>query len=465
MLKITKQLGVLGIVIATAIVGLVLAQGAVFGADTQVTLVDDASATAPTIMCKWELPDMDSFAPGMQYEGAEGVHDDSPAGPSTSPACVQMPPPTQVGGYGDWGTYVGDMGGYDVPSAVHNMIQVEPNVETYMDGEMGMDGDPGTRTIELWGVVGHPQGPIGIGDVYWQVFHPDGVQKVQVHGIPVPQTPKDPGRPCPYLGMGAYEEQKCAYWQPDYHCSMLGRSNTDDSMFEAANETGQVAWDAIDDTTHGFAHMCLQDKVIYYAQFELDKHQPCGQYKVVMVASSADGSQKNILLNYFDVPCVIYLEADFEIIDWGELRAGSMKPKAGDFTFSWGDGFPTVHNGGNAGMETFIWFSEMYSPDNPGKPIDLFDAYLTKDPLEAFDSPDVPANSWHWFGDTPNQVLCSNEIAKLHTSIHVPAGWGAGVYTGEVDLRGQLNETCVCTRLGDPVGGDQRAQCLDATGP
>ena len=101
--------------------------------DTSATI--GGGGVAPTIECKWELPDMDSTVGGIQYTKAPGhIHDDDMAlSPGSGVPCKLPVSPA------------------DAPPAMadgaHNMIQVKPNLENL----------PEERLIQLWPAVDSPR--------------------------------------------------------------------------------------------------------------------------------------------------------------------------------------------------------------------------------------------------------------------------------------------------------------------
>lgn len=387
--KTWRRFGLLGIVVL-AIVSLSVASfaGAVYAdQNVQTSAVVEGTSIAPEIECKWELPDMDSYTSGMQYEDEGGNHDDDPMMPTPMYPCDL------------------DEGGYPaMDQGAHNMVQVLANAED----------DPTTKTIELWAAVDHEFGLEAISDVYWKIFHPDGEPKIQVHGTKV-------------------------------DCEAYGDSVTDGTMFNAAHETGQISAEAIDNDDSGLISLCVQgDKAFYRSSFELSKHQPCGEYIVELHAVSS--GVESVLVNYLDVICFYHMEIDFETsINWGAIQPGVKDVIPGNLTFnpSESPSAPTVKNTGNSGMQVGIHFDEMVQQGTTlPKIIDTFDACFGDEPttagLQCVDP--IMASEQVWFGNgedpdaTPHQVLCSNETGKLDLSIHPPTTLPSGQYIGSMDV-------------------------------
>ena len=344
---------------------------------------------APTIICKWELPDMDrNAANGVQYNN----DDDDLAFPATPP-CDLL---DGVAAY--------------VPGAV--AIQVLANAHD----------EPTERAIELWAAVGHELGIFAVSDVYWKIYHPDGTFKVQVHGTPIDV--------CPAEALGAYAG----------NATLLPGS-----MFEAAYETGQLSNAAITDANGGLMALCNEYQLRFWvAQFDLSKHQPCGLYQVEVYATSS-GATTAATINYIEVYCFIQMELDFADIQFGNVVPGIPKIVAGNLLFD--DGKPSVANTGSGGLNVGVKFLTMYQDsvsDGSEKWIDKFDAMFGIDsnhlevinPIFAADTPDpllagqLPPGGIYWFSPADTQTVCANEVFKLDFSIHPGAGLPADSYSG-----------------------------------
>jgi hypothetical protein len=271
--------------------------------------------------------------------------------------------------------------------------------------------------VQLWAAVDHPQGLAAIDDVYWVVYHPDGSAKVQVHGTKVPNTSEA--------------------------CAALGSSTATGSMFESAYHTGQVAAASIDDINGGLVAKCQEsEKAIYYAKFNISKHQPCGEYKVELHAVS--GGNEDVLTNYIDVLCFYFLEIDFNSVDWGLIKPGITKIVSGDLLMTTPNA-PTIMNTGNSGMGVGIHFSEMLQQGvDPvvAKRITSFDACFGRSPATIQCIDPIPASTVQWFDDSRDRVLCSNEVGKLDLSIHPPITLPNGIYAGTVDIYARSVPIC-----------------------
>ncbi len=347
----------------------------------------DGVGSVPHIECKWELPDMDSSTLGIQYTSPIHQHDDDMG--------IQPGPPIPCDLTRD--ATGAATGSPTMADNVHKMIQVKANTED----------KPEERRIQLWMAVDHPNGISNISDVFWQVYHPDGTEKIQVHGTKVPVA----------------------------ECAAYGNGTVDGTMFEAAVHTGQLSAGAVNDPNLGIVAKCAEQvKALYYAEFNLSKHQACGEYRIKATAVGASGANVS-LTNYIDIICQFYLDKDFTAVDWGTISPGLTKVVSGDLLMTTPNN-PTVINRQNDGMGLRVVFSTMVGK-NFGKVIDQFDACFGRSALTllCIDPIFAPPGSAD-FGVAPAQVLCANEVGKLDLSIHPPSTLPSDIYAGTVTLIG-----------------------------
>jgi hypothetical protein len=375
-------------------------------ADEQVPThaVVGTSGNPPNIECKWELPDMDSATSGIQYTKSPGhVHDDDMAvvpdadnDPSNGTQVPCSGPPGSTPSMSD---------------GVKHMIQVKPNLEN----------QPEERRIQLWTAVDSPLGIGSIIDVYWDIYHPDGTKKTQVHY-------SDPGG-------GRVTDA-------DGNCQAFGKgaSGHDGDMFEAAVHNGEMTAAAADDATNGMITKCLEgEKALYYAEFPLSKDQMCGEYRVDLTVTSVGGTAT--MTNYIDILCVYGLYIDFDAVDWAGITPGVTDVVSGDLIFAPpSSAAPTVKNIGNDGMGLKLNFSEMIGVLK-GK-ITSFDAKFGRSPSTLQSIDPIAAGTAVEFDANPARVLCANEVGKLDLSIHPPSPLVPDTYTGKLDVIGvaRLNE-------------------------
>lgn len=388
--------------------------------DTEAEVID-AGGVAPEVICKWELPDMQSGVsdntapdPRIQYGTASdpSQHDDDRmTRPSVDPACDSP----------EGGAIPGQ------PNNVMNMIQVLPN----------QADDPEEVLVQVWMAVKHPHGISNIDDAFWHVSHPDGSLKVKLHGADVVRVERE-------------------------QCQSLGSSIAAGTMFNAAHGTGQVSAKAIDETTNtlGLVVQCQKGELaIFYSKFSISKEQPCGEYKIEATAGSR--GNKNTLTNFIDVVCFFHAVTDFEDtgIDWGFLRPGNRQVVSGDLNISTPDS-PTIMNTGNHGMGVGIKFAPLVQitdadGDTPQIPAEIrdFDACFgtasasgVGTDLECVDP--IGVGERVFFSPSENnsrtalesgesgipQVLCSNELGQLDLSVEPQSNLPPGKYQGSLDL-------------------------------
>jgi hypothetical protein len=374
------------------------------------------SGNPPNIECKWELPDMVSSAtdPTIQYTQIPPghVHDDDmavvPDADNNSTNGIQVPcsgPPGSIP---------------SMPTGVKHMIQVRPNLED----------QPSERRIQLWAAVDSPLGIASIIDVYWDVYHPDGSLKVQVHAT------------------SAYNGGRVSF--DDGNCEAFGTGgDPDGDMFEAAVHTGQMTEAAADDPINGMIAKCQEgEKALYYSEFQLSKDQMCGEdpgYKIVLTVTSTGGT--DTMTNYIDVPCVFALKIDFKLVDWAAISPGIQDVVSGDLTFAPpSDTHPTVKNVGNDGMGLKLHFSKMVGDTYKGE-ITSFDAKFGRSAATLQSIDPMTASTWYEFDSNEARILCANEVGKLDLSIHPPSPLVPDDYRGTLDVVG-------VARLGECEGSE-----------
>jgi hypothetical protein len=427
------------------------------------------SAQAPNIECKWELPDMDLAATGIQYSDVETPgpavddHDDDiNLGPTPTMPCALgagPTPPTMANG-------------------AINMIQVR--APTHIQGQ-----PVPVRDIELWAAVDHPTGPALISDVFWDIYQPcpsaalvpgcgagqagaGYALKVQVHYNSGPVQERD--------GRGQLENAFARglgrLSAADGTCDTYGsNADVDGTMWNAAVETLQMAESAVEDPNVGMLALCRENrKAIYHALFQLTKDEPCGTYKVVATAVAAGGNFES-LTNFFNVICNVNLQTDFSAVNWGVIVPGFPGDVGGDLI--WGNGAPTIANGNNAAMGVTIEYGPMTSTNFQGKVIDDFDVAFGRSSSNlnriGYTSPHIQAGQvvdLSRVNGTPapagqlnaSWVLCANELGKIDFSIHPETGLPNDTYTGTLTLRAYLAEAAPSICYGNlhvtegPVG-------------
>jgi hypothetical protein len=299
----------------------------------------DPAGTPPVVHYKFEVPDADSAAPGIQYNS-------------------------------------------DDATLFQPGAQIAPNLENL----------PEVQQIAYWWIA---EDPNGIGDVidgFVRVFHPDGTMKYQVH---------DPNGP--------------------NACSDLGTWNTPGTPLYAAYRSGQLTSAQADSIVENCNKNVWRP---YFVSAEINKHQPCGAYRVVASVVDQAGNVGS-LENTMDILCIIGLEIDFASVNFGQILPNTDKWVRGDMTFGAGT-LPSVKNTGNSNLFLQLQYSNMLGA-NFQKVINRFDAKLNAQTIDP-----MAAGTSYCFNLEP---LGSNEVGQLDLSIH-PGSIPADTYSGTLRLWG-----------------------------
>jgi hypothetical protein len=278
------------------------------------------------------------------------------------------------------------------PPSSHNMIQMFPNLEDL----------PEARKIEYCAAVEDPNGIPDIQLVKAKVFHPDGTEKYTVTLTKV-------------------------------SCASLGDPTNPAKRLGAAVATGQMTVAEAEN----IIYLCEQQaKAIYCGTETISKHQPPGEYRVLIQATDTCGGMGE-MENWFDVLPIVGLEIDFDLVDWGPITPGVKKIVQGDTNWNPpSDAAPTVKNTGNAPMFLFLNYSKMTGAST-GEAIESFDGTFlgqTINPIAGTADPPDPAEARCF-----SNALGSNETAKLDLSVNPPTPLSQDVYSGSVDVWGSLS--------------------------
>ena len=356
------------------------------------------SATAPTIECAWALNDADKNWANRGEEDPIKMQygqDDTPLTGAGSP-CVAT-------------TDGSDEATMPNPYSTV-MIHVKPNAHD----------EPTEQYVELWGAIDtNNANP----SVYFDVYHPDGTQKVQIDAAKYASSanPSACGGP-------------------------LG-------MFNASQSTAQLTQGAV---TNIVTECQTQTKQLWYGAFGISKHQPYGRYRITLTAAAAGGAA-SVQTFYIYVQPFSNLEKDFTSVSFGSVGPNSHSISGtGNFFFD-GANNPTnnkysVRNTGNAGIALGVKFASMCLstlPDNPvsctdNKRIDHFDARFgvglpanvqsigKLSFLEALESDlnatakPAPFGQEYQFDNDFRRTLCPNDVGKMEFAVwteNIQAGY------------------------------------------
>ena len=371
-----------------------------------------SSATAPHIECAWALNDANkTWADQMQYG-----NDDTPTVGAGSP-CVATTDGTDEATMPNPYTTV--------------MIDVKPNAHD----------EPTQQYVELWGALDtNNVNPA----VYFDVYHPDGTQKVQIDATKYASS-ANPGN--------------CVGPQ---------------GMFGAAQTTGQLTAGAVSAIT---VECQTQTKQLWYGAFGISKHQPYGRYRITLTAAAAGGGAE-VQTYFINVLPFSNLEKDFATVNFGAVGPNShYETGTGNFVFdspanNAANNKYSVRNTGNAGIALGVKFASMCGDYLAGgsctdaKRIDQFDARFgvgfpvnlqsignvslaTAIPSNlASTANPAPFGNEAQFDATLARTLCPNDVGKMEFSIWTE-NIQAGAYSAPNGIQLVSRPNAICpTDLG-----------------
>ena len=246
-------------------------------------------------------------------------------------------------------------------------------------------------------VMSDPEGRETIGNVYAEVYLPNGEHKYQKHAVKMTDTA---------------EIEECK------------------ALAVSAGLITQEEADHID--------LYIDDKQQYYmykVYLPMLYHQPAGDYVVEFWGTDLSGVTSDILVGGFLWIPTIVLEYDFNSgIDFGSILPGyeKMIPGDEDLTTS---GLPTLKNEGNIPIQVGVEFTNL-TGINHSKVIDRFDVQF-----QSF-SRDFNAYAMVWADDCLQ--ICQTK--QIDFSIHPETGIPNDVYEGDMTLFARDNEF-VCVEM------------------
>jgi hypothetical protein len=371
------------------------------------------TGTAGTIECSWALPDLNPA--GGREQNNTGTPNPTPPttfwyglddDPLTSPGPAT---PCDLGPHGAKPT-LGD--------ARHHFIQVLPNSAD----------SPAERRIELWAAADHPAGIGAISDVYWKVFHGDGVLKVQLHGVRIDASSS----------------------RPDCNGPNSVQPGSTESMFQAAIDNGELTSASVHDPTNGMVALCQEGvKALFHNTFTVSKDQPNGEYKVETHEVSAGGLE-SVQTFYIDIVPFYDMNLDFNGVDYAQIIPGITKTISGDTLF--GTPAPTVLNTGNSAMGLGLAFTDLVQVTNQtgdpvqgGKHITDFDGSFGISANTIQHIPLIKGGApVTTFDDGQFRQLCSDDDGKLDLSVEPPSTLPAGSYQGVLTIVAHSPTTSFC---------------------
>jgi hypothetical protein len=172
--------------------------------------------------------------------------------------------------------------------------------------------------------------------------------------------------------------------------------------------------------------------VEYSGTFEMEPCDPAGKYAITVIATDKSGAKSNTVTNEFEYLSIIYLDMDFEEINYGEVELGEKKYVSPGY----------IHNMGNDKMRISISATAM--TDNGIDSGIILDAEVGDEEYDLL-PPDVPVEFKHMFE-------CCRET-PINFSIFVPFGTPPGSYSGKITIEGVHVVECTETiDLGSATG-------------
>jgi hypothetical protein len=349
----------------------------------------------PTVVAKWELPDMEPAVAGFQYcAGFSGCH-------------------TDLNGNVIWDAD-------DDP--LKSGMQMAPNL-----CDEAPLGTASERAIQYW-IVARTPALNTLTSAWDKVYEPLTEEGVCVDGN-APVLVDSVSMCYKYQVDGV--EQDCAVALGTYDDSYTPAKETYSAALEAAVDTGQVTpAEAL-----ALITACSKHEIrVWLGADTLAHHQPAGTY--VVKAYSSTQTNQGTKTNTFTVLPVIGLRIDFSLVDWGNIVAGGINTVSGNNVLDGGTNntstTPTVKDCGNVNMNLTLVFSPLTiaGDTDPGDAVTVFDAqFMTQyqEPINA----NVPF--------TFNGCYIPCHPKELDLSVHPPAGkLVMGTYTGTLDVIGGL---------------------------
>lgn len=275
--------------------------------------------------------------------------------------------------------------GQGVPPTVNFAWEVSPQMPTQPNVDIVCDGGVDTAAcFDVIAVVGDPFGVGNISGAFFDVRHPDGSLKFQVHMTKL----------------------------------------TDPAAIEAWISAG-LANGSI--TTAQAVEIRLQieklQSVVYVGEWCYDVHQASGIYAVQVYATDFAGLVGGPLTLNPNILAKVCLAIDFASVDFGAIIPDVEKVVRGDDVFLAGDGRPTVWNQGNTPASLKLKNSEMIGAQW-GKIIDDFDAKLRTQYIKYDDSQEV----------TMVGPLCTCTPIQIEFSVLAESPINVDTYTGTMNI-------------------------------
>ncbi len=203
------------------------------------------------------------------------------------------------------------------------------------------------KTIAMCAVVTDPDGLADIDNVYADVFYPEGIALGDSHVALEDQS-----------GLGCGE-----FMQEDTLTRLDKQEGIDlfcDSVRNQNNNLPTFNTDYDYDEICGLEGELWKDTAaVYCGTKDISYEDPSGDYEVWAVAQDGNGLQ-DVLENHFTYLPLTAFEADFDSVDYGNVRLNTHKIISGDLTWdALNQGKASVRNVGNTRLAMKVWQDDM----------------------------------------------------------------------------------------------------------
>jgi len=204
------------------------------------------------------------------------------------------------------------------------------------------------KEIAICAIVTDPDGLADVQNVYADVFYPESIELGDSH-IPLDDQS---GLGCGELMQEDSLERLSKEDGIELFCDNVRTQNYNLPVFESGYDYDEIC--AQD------GELLKETAAVYCTTKNLSYEDPSGEYKVWAVAQDQNGLQ-GTLENYFTYLRVTAFEADFDSIDYGNVRLNTHKIISGDLTWdeTMNAGGASVRNVGNTRLSMKVRQDDM----------------------------------------------------------------------------------------------------------
>lgn len=313
----------------------------------------------------------------------------------------------------------------------------EANVDRYTDAllDAGAQFLPSgqyqvNKTISMCAVVTDPDGLADVINVYADVFYPENIALGDSHVALSDQSG---------LGCGELMQEDSLMRLEKLEgiglfCDDVRNLNNNLPTFNAGYDYDEIC------ATDG--ELWKETAAVFCGQKDLSYEDPSGMYEVWAVAQDQNGLQ-GMLVNQFEYLPMTAFEADFDQIQYGNVRLNTHKIISGDLTWSaLNQGPASVRNVGNTRLQMSVWQDDMGFGQTDGNWNVEYDARVGSFASFIVYDPEITMYI--------NDELDLSELDEMDFSINIskfPPTHIGDVYTGNMILGARAVEHLLC---GDP---------------